>query len=78
MDSLHKDCKDFIANRWNDRAIGCPISNKLNIWSKEVFGNVHSYVTEAETNLSEIQNQIHLADHSDTIERRKISSCQVR
>jgi len=43
------------------------LKNKLKVWNKQVFGNVHSFVIEAEQNLSNIQNQIHTTGHTDEL-----------
>ena len=75
--TLHKDCKAFINDAWNENIVGCPmyvltnklkaLKNKLKIWNKDVFGNIHSYVTEAEQGLQDIQHQIHLNGHNDVL-----------
>jgi len=40
---------------------------KLKIWNKEVFGNVHNFVKDAEQKLTDIQTQIHNEGHSDIL-----------
>ncbi|WJX67284.1 hypothetical protein P8452_51763 [Trifolium repens] len=77
MWSLHDGCHDVIANSWNERVIGCPmfilnsklkrLKDKLKTWNRDVFGNVHSYVHEAEQALNNIQNQIQNVGHSDNL-----------
>lgn len=43
------------------------LKNKLKVWNIQVFGNVHSLVTEAESKLLDIQNQIQLIGHYDLL-----------
>ncbi|GAU35456.1 hypothetical protein TSUD_364120 [Trifolium subterraneum] len=75
MWSVHETCKDIIVNIWNENIIGCPmyilstklkrLKDKLKVWNKEIFGNVHDGVKEAEQQLQNIQQQIHDFGHSD-------------
>jgi exonuclease III len=68
MWSLHDSCKDLISNVWSTSFVGCPmfilcsklklLKERLKIWNKQVFGNVHSFVKDAEENLSNIQSHI--------------------
>jgi len=77
MWSLHKDCRTFIEDCWNENVVGCPmlilstklknLKAKLKIWNKEVFGNIHESVSTAEANLNHIQSQINLNGHSDPL-----------
>jgi hypothetical protein len=77
MWTLHNTCKDLISNLWNTHIVGSPmfiLSRKLKIlkeqlksWNKVVFGNVHSYVKDAEDNLADIQSQIHLNGYNDLL-----------
>lgn len=77
MWALHNDCREFIATCWQSPVIGCPmfiltkklkiLKDKLKIWNKEVFGNVHDYVKQSELNLSLIQDQIHSDGPSDSL-----------
>jgi hypothetical protein len=77
MWTLHDNCKDVIAASWNDVVIGCPmyvlntklkrLKDKLKIWNKEIFGNVHSQVIDAEKNLQCIQSQIQIDGHTDNL-----------
>jgi len=41
------------------------LKDKLKVWNKEVFGNIHNLVSEAEKDLCNIQSQIHITGHSD-------------
>ncbi|PNY03176.1 ribonuclease H [Trifolium pratense] len=77
MWTLHDSCKDLISNCWGIQIIGSPmfiLSKKLKLlkehlknWNKEVFGNVHSYVKDAEDSVAEIQNQIQLNGCIDSL-----------
>jgi hypothetical protein len=68
MWSLHENCKDLIDASWRENVVGCPmyilntklkrLKDKLKIWNKEIFGNVHEYVKDAEQKLQVIQAQI--------------------
>lgn len=40
------------------------LKDKLKIWNKEVFGNIHSYVNEAEKKLEKVQEQIQQQGHN--------------
>jgi len=44
---------------------------KLKMWNKEIFGDIHSQVNEAEKKLENLQDQIHLAGHSDELMRQE-------
>lgn len=75
--TLHTDCKEIITNTWKIPVVGCPIyilsskvkalKEKLKIWNKEVFGNIHCFVKEAEDKLKAVQDLIHLHGHSDVL-----------
>jgi len=77
MWTLHPACKDIVQEAWNTTVIGYPmfvlnkklkiLKQKLRIWNKEVFGNVHEYVTDAEKNLQNIQEQIQVNGHSNNL-----------
>jgi hypothetical protein len=41
------------------------LKDKLKIWNKEIFGNVHSQVIDVEKNLQCIQSQIQIDGHTD-------------
>ncbi|PNX83757.1 ribonuclease H, partial [Trifolium pratense] len=74
MWALHDDCKNIIASSWNDNVVGCPmyilntklkrLKDRLRIWNKDVFGNVHAYVKDAEMKLQDIQAQIQNTGHT--------------
>jgi len=75
MWTLHNNCKQVVQDCWNVNIAGCPmyilstklklLKNKSKVWNKEVFGNVHALVYDAEQHLANIQNQIQLSGHSD-------------
>jgi hypothetical protein len=77
MWTLHSDCKQLVQDCWNTSVIGCPmfiltkklklLKEKLKIWNKECFGNVHDYVVSAEQNLQSIQSQIQNNGPSDDL-----------
>lgn len=77
MWTLHNDRKQLISDSWNVDIIGCPmyilnsklkiLKGKLKQWNKDVFGNIHSYVDDAKTRLVDIQNQINISVHSDSL-----------
>lgn len=77
MWTLHKDCKQLVSDTWNTRVIVCPLhilstklkilKDKLKLWNKDVFGNIHGYVSEVEAKLAAIQHQIHLNGHNDSL-----------
>jgi hypothetical protein len=88
MWSLHEHCRELIADSWIESVVGCPmyvlntklkrLKDKLRIWNKEVFGNVHDYVTDAERNLQEIQAQIQNGGNTDNLmELEKIAQCNL-
>jgi len=43
------------------------LKDKLKVWNKEIFGNIHLQVSDAEKLLSDIQAQIHTLGHTDTL-----------
>ena len=77
MWTSHAECKTFISDCWNENVVGCPmfilntklknLKHKLKIWNKQVFGNIHDYVNEAEKNLDNIHNQIQSSGHADDL-----------
>ena len=84
MWTLHEGCRDVVASCWNERYVGCAmfvlsqklksLKSKLKSWNKEVFGNVHGLVKDAETHLLNIQNQIDTSGHSDNLlEQQKLA-----
>jgi len=80
--SLHKGCKELIVDSWG--IVGCPmyvlssklknLKVKLKRWNKDVFGNIHSAVIEAENMLKEVQDQIQLQGHKldETLHKQDI------
>jgi len=56
--TLHNNCKQVVQDCWNENITGCHmyilstklklLKNKLKLWNKEVFGNVHVLVSDAE------------------------------
>lgn len=88
MWTLHDDCKRLISDSWNTRVVGCPmyilcsklkaLKIKLKAWNKDIFGDIHSQVAEAEKNLADLQNHINLAGHSDDLMiQEKNAQCQL-
>jgi hypothetical protein len=77
MWTLHPDCDSLVKDSWNSEVVGCPmyilssklknLKGKLKSWNKEKFGNVHDFVTAAETKLHQIQNLIQLNGPSDAL-----------
>jgi hypothetical protein len=77
MWSLHDNCKELIKNIWSTSFVGCPmfilcsklkrLKEHLRVWNSQVFGNVHSFVKDAEENLSSIQSQIHSNGYTDML-----------
>jgi hypothetical protein len=73
----HEDCRRVIQEAWNVNIVGCPmfilnqklklLKQKLKIWNKTVFGNVHNLVEEAEEKLSSIQADIDIFGASDSL-----------
>jgi hypothetical protein len=43
------------------------LKEHLRVWNSQVFGNVHSFVKDAEENLSRIQSQIHSNGYTDML-----------
>ncbi|MCH85398.1 RNA-directed DNA polymerase (Reverse transcriptase), partial [Trifolium medium] len=81
MWSLHESCKQVISDIWSTNVVGCPmfiltsklklLKDHLKTWNKQVFGNVHSFVKEAEEELSNIQNQIQSNGINDALRDRE-------
>lgn len=77
MWTLHDTCHKVIEESWNVRILGSPmyilssklkmLKDKLKVWNKEVFGNIHLQVAEAEKNLNDIQDQINISGNNDTL-----------
>ncbi|GAU26607.1 hypothetical protein TSUD_102140 [Trifolium subterraneum] len=74
---LHPDCLNVVRDFWNTTVIGCPmfvlskklkfLKEKLKIWNKEVFGNVHDQIKIAEEKVNSIQYVINSNGHSDSL-----------
>jgi len=78
--------KEFISSCWQTRVICCPmyiltkklklLKDRLKIWNKNVFGNVHQFLREAEQTLHHIQYQIQMTNPSDSLRNReKMAQC---
>ncbi|WJX32857.1 hypothetical protein P8452_21136 [Trifolium repens] len=77
MWSMHNGCKDLIQNSWNTSVVGCPmfvlckklkiLKEKLKEWNKSTFGDIHNNVKVSEQNLQNIQHQIDLNGHNDSL-----------
>ncbi|PNX72820.1 ribonuclease H, partial [Trifolium pratense] len=77
MWTLHDDCKNIVQDSWNTNVLGCPmfvlskklkmLKDKLKVWNKECFGNVHDYVKVSEQHLQQVQDQIQNNGHSDAL-----------
>ena len=75
--TLHPDCKTLVQDKWNMNVIGCPmfilstkiktLKEKFKTWNKEVFGNVHEFVKNAEQNLQQVQEHIQLNGNFGTL-----------
>ncbi|KAK2433108.1 hypothetical protein QL285_018413 [Trifolium repens] len=85
MWSLHPDCRSVVLDCWNTVVIGCPmfilskklklLKDKLKIWNKDCFGNVHEFVSMSEHKLQQIQDQIQQHGHTDSLlEQEKLAS----
>jgi len=74
---MHSDCKQLVENTWNNTFFGSPmfilsqklklLKEKLKVWNKEVFGNVHTLVKHAEEKLSNLQLLIDTDGHTDSL-----------
>jgi hypothetical protein len=77
MWSTHPECENIIKDCWNVVIIGCPmyilckklklVKEKLKIWNKSSFGNVHELVQAAEIHLNHIHDQLNLNGPSDEL-----------
>jgi len=47
------------------------LKNELKIWNKQVFGNIHSQVSDAEANLANIQSLIQTSGHTDQLQNQE-------
>jgi hypothetical protein len=74
---LHPTCKDEIINIWNTSIAGCPmfvlckklklLKDRLKVWNKETFGNVHDQLKKAEDKVNIIQETINACGHNDDL-----------
>ncbi|KAK2424165.1 hypothetical protein QL285_034553 [Trifolium repens] len=77
MWASHDDCARIISECWNSVVVGCPmyvlsqklkmLKDKLRVWNKSCFGNVHENVISAELKLQQIQQQIQNNGHTDAL-----------
>jgi hypothetical protein len=77
MWTLNDTCRDLIANCWSTNIVGSPmfilsrklklLKEQLKVWNKDVFGNVHIFVRDAEERLVNIQNQIQMNGSNDAL-----------
>lgn len=77
MWSLHADCENIVKEAWSSEVIGCPmfvlskklkvLKEKLKIWNKTCFGDVHKLVRDTEQKVQLIQDQIQTNGHTDTL-----------
>lgn len=77
MWTLHPNCKQLVENTWNTVVYGTPmfilshklkiLKDKFKVWNKEVFGNVHALVQNAEVKLNVIQLAIDSNGQSDLL-----------
>ncbi|WJX14219.1 hypothetical protein P8452_04514 [Trifolium repens] len=75
----HDDCARIVSDCWSSVVVGCPmyvltqklkmLKNKLKVWNKTCFGNVHDNVIAAELKLQHIQQQIQNNGHTDALLR---------
>jgi len=88
MWTLHEGCRQVIQDSWNTNVVGCPmfvLNQKLKIfkqnfkvWNKNVFGNVHLLVKDAEQKLNVIQNEIDCNGINDVVmEHQKLTQIQL-
>ncbi|KAK2429733.1 hypothetical protein QL285_028147 [Trifolium repens] len=77
MWSLHDDCSRIVSDCWKSVVVGGPmyiltqklkiLKDRLRVWNKSCFGNVHANVTAAEDKLHQIQLQIQQNGHTDAL-----------
>lgn len=73
----HPDCENVIKQVWKSSVVGClmfilsqklkMLKDKLKVWNKDVFGDVHSQVSNAYKIVDEIQEKIDAQGHSDSL-----------
>jgi hypothetical protein len=78
MWTLHDDCDKIVSDCWsNSGVVGCPmyiltqklkmLKEKLKVWNKTCFCNVHDNVTSTEAKLHQIQQDIQNHGHTDAL-----------
>jgi hypothetical protein len=78
MWTLHDDCDKIVSDCWsNSGVVGCSmyiltqklkmLKEKLKVWNKTCFGNVHDNVTSPEAKLHQIQQDIQNHGHTDAL-----------
>ena len=73
----HPDCNKVIEQAWSNNVVGCPmyvlsqklkmLKEKLKVWNKESFGNIHMQVKDATAKLDAIQEEIDRDGHTDML-----------
>lgn len=87
MWSHHSDCQKLIEDTWNIQVLGSPmfvlshklktLKERLKIWNRETFGNVHVMVKDAENNLKDLQECIDVNGHKDLLlEQEKMAQIE--
>jgi len=80
----HPDCRNVIEQAWNINVVGCPmyilsqklkmLKEKLKVWNKETFGDIHLQVKNATAQLDAIQAEINRDGHTDMLmEQEKLA-----
>lgn len=74
MWAMHDDFKDIVAKSWETNVVGRPmfildrklkiLKDKLKVWNKSSFGNIHVRVKDGESNLNRIQQRTATVGHS--------------
>lgn len=78
MWTSHDDCDKIVQDCWSTTIVGCPMlvlnkkikffkGERLKIWNKDCFGNVHENVKQAEAKLMVIQDQIQVMGHNENL-----------
>lgn len=77
MWTLYDACKDIVNQSWNTNVVGCHmhilsqklklLKTNLKVWNREVIGNIHENVSEAENNLQAIHEKIDTYGHTETL-----------
>ena len=73
----HPDCSKVIEQAWSSNVVGCPmyvlsqklkmLKDKLKVWNKEIFGDIHVQVKDATTKLDAIQEEIDREGHTNML-----------